>query len=114
VIPTSPHHPQTNGKIERYHRSVKERVLLVVHTTPWDLAEQMKTFVGYYHSRRYHKALDNVTPDDVYFGRKEAILEARKTLKERTLARRKVVNLQTRPNLSVPNVLKTYMAVPPE
>ncbi len=33
---------------------MKERVLLVVHTTPWDLAEDLGAFVAYYNSQRYH------------------------------------------------------------
>ena len=54
------------------------------------------TFVVYYDSRSYHEALGNVTPDDVYFSRSEAILEARRKLKAETLARRNDVNLGTK------------------
>ena len=73
----------------------------MVHTTPWDLAEDVGAFAAYYNSQRYHEALGNVTPDDVYFGRREAILEARWKLKAETLARRRAVNLATKPNVSI-------------
>ena len=73
----APYHPQTQGKIERYHRSMKSIVKLDTYYTPTDLQQAIADFIWYYNTQRYHESLENVTPADVYFGRQEQILTQR-------------------------------------
>ena len=91
-ILAAPYHPQTNGKLERYHQSIKQEVNQVPYEVPSDLEVAIASFVDYYNNRRYHKALGNVTPDDVLNGRREGILINRREVKAQTLARRKRYN----------------------
>ena len=84
-----PYHPMTQGKIERWHRSLKNRILLEHYYLPIDLEREIGAFVTHYNERRYHERLNNLTPQDVWLGRGQAILDDRRTLKEQTLKLRK-------------------------
>ena len=88
-IRCAPFHPMTQGKIERYHLSMKNVVELEVYRFPSDLEKAIAGFIQHYNEARYHESLDNVTPADVYFGRAERILKERDQIKQRTLAARR-------------------------
>ena len=85
----TPYHPQTQDKIERWHRSMKNKILLNKYYFPSELQEQLQRFVNYYNHERYHESLDNLTPADVYYGRGQEILEQRENIKLSTLAMRR-------------------------
>ncbi len=85
----APYHPQTQGKIERYHRTMKNVVKLQHYYFPWELEASLRDFVTYYNHERYHESLDNVTPADVYFGRQHEVLTRRDKIKRRTMAGRR-------------------------
>jgi putative transposase len=89
-----PYHPMTQGKIERYHRSMKNVVRLENYYNPWELERAVARFVNYYNHERLHEAIGNVTPDDMYHGRQREILTNREKIKCLTLQRRKKENLR--------------------
>jgi putative transposase len=101
-IVASPYHPQTNGKIERYHRTIKGDIKLVPYEMPCELTEAIKVFIEYYNYRRYHEGLGDVTPYDVYTGRHLEILQKRKEAKSRTLQVRREYNKAARDRSSGP------------
>jgi len=84
-----PYHPMTQGKIERWHLSLKSRILLENYYLPGNLERAVADFVDHYNRRRYHESLDNLTPADVYFGRGACILERRQAIKRRTIDQRR-------------------------
>jgi putative transposase len=86
----APFHPQTQGKIERWHQTMKNRVLLENYYLPGDLEHQISDFVEYYNNQRYHESLGNVTPADVYCGRDKAIIREREKIKKLTIQNRRL------------------------
>jgi putative transposase len=82
----APYHPMTQGKIERWHQTLKNRILLENY---YDLEAQIEAFVADYNHRRYHESINNLTPADVYFGRGNIILLQRERIKRQTIAQRR-------------------------
>jgi len=88
-----PYHPMTQGKIERFHRSLKNVINLENYYYPWELEKQLEEFVNYYNHERYHESIDNLTPADVYAGLREKVLNEREKIKQKTLKMRRMKNL---------------------
>lgn len=86
----APYHPQTQGKIERWHQTLKNRILLNNYYLPRELEEQISAFVENYNNKRLHESLNNLSPADVYFGRGQAILEEREKIKKITIQNRRL------------------------
>ena len=80
----------TQGKIERWHQTLKNRILLENYFLPGDLENQIAAFVDYYNNHCYHESIDNLTPADVYFGRGPTILTERERIKRQTIAERRL------------------------
>ena len=86
-----PFHPMTQGKIERYHRSMKNIILLDNTYLPMHLEAEIARWVSYYNNERYHESLGNITPLDKYFGREEGIFAKRRKIKNQTIKRRREI-----------------------
>ncbi len=86
----APYHPQTQGKIERWHQTLKNRILLENYYLPGHLEAQIEDFVEHYNHCRYHESLSNLTPADVYFGRGQTILLQRERIKRKTIEHRRL------------------------
>lgn len=88
-----PCHPQTQGKIERYHRSMKNIVKLENYYLPQELEHAIEKFVNHYNNCRYHESLNNLTPANVYFGNDKAVLKERERIKKKTIKQRRQLYL---------------------
>ena len=77
-VKTSPHYPQSNGKLERYHRTLKSDCIRVSSPLSLDDVQRVVSdFVAHYNNKRLHSSIDYVTPLDKLEGRAEMILAAR-------------------------------------
>src|SRR5476649_2529540 len=79
----APYHPMTQGKIERWHLTLKNRILLENYYLPGELEARIEAFVAHYNHLRYHESIDNLTPADVYFERGQTILLERERIKRK-------------------------------
>jgi putative transposase len=86
----APYHPQTQGKIERWHQTLKNRILLENSYLPGELNASIERFVEHYNHHHYHESLSSLTPADVYFGRGETILLERERIKRNTIKQRRL------------------------
>ena len=107
-ILAAPYHPQrcpepvegTNGKLERYHQTLKRDSNQLPYDVPRELEDAIRKFVDFYNHRRYHKALKDITPADMLAGRRDEILDRRRETKDRTINRRKLSNQDLRKQLA--------------
>ena len=90
----APCQPQTQGKIERWYQTLKNRILLENHYLPGDLEGQVEAFVDHDNHQRCHASLRNLTPADVYFGRGQTILLDRERIKRQTIQQRRLIHHQ--------------------
>ena len=92
----APNHPQTQGKIERYHRSMKNVVKLHHYYSLSDLKKAIDEYIEYYNNERYHESLNNCTPASVYNGTNKIILEQRQLLKQKSMKQRRRNHLRSK------------------
>jgi len=85
-----PYHSQTQSKIQRWHQTLKNRVLLENYLLSSDPEMQIDDFIDHYNNHRYHESLNNITPADTHFGRDAAIIERRKKIKKLTTQKRRL------------------------
>jgi transposase InsO family protein len=88
----APYHPMTQGKIERWHQTLKNRILLENYYLPGDLEAEIGAFITHYNHLRYHESLGNLTPADVYFERGQTILIERERIKRQTITNRRLLH----------------------
>ena len=92
MAPVGPRKPQAN---ERWHQTLKNRILLENYFLPGNLERQIDAFVEHYNHCRYHESLGNLTPADVYFGRGQTVMLNRERIKRETIKQRRLLYRKT-------------------
>lgn len=103
-VRTGPAHPQSNGKLERYHRSVKSEAIR--EKVPLSLEEARRIiaeYVEYYNARRLHSAIGYVAPLDKLRGREPEIFALRDQRLEQARAQRQAKRQAARSACVVPS-----------
>ncbi len=95
-----PYHPMTQGKIERYHRTMKNLIKLQNYWFPEELEQNIAAFVKWYNNKRVHESLKNITPQDMYHGKQREILTRREQIKRRTMKQRRQFNLKSKSQIN--------------
>ena len=95
-----PYHPQTQGKIERWHRTMKSQIRLNNSYLLGELEEYLQRFITYNNHEGYPESLNNLTPADVFYGRGQNILDDRQEIKLNTLIMRRKLHYDHRNNLN--------------
>ena len=95
-----PYHPMTQGKIERYHRTMKNLIKLQNYWFPEELESNIAGFVEWYNNKRVHESLKNITPRDMYHGKQREILTRREQIKRRTMKQRRQFNLKSKSQIN--------------
>ena len=95
-VKTSPYYPQSNGKVERWHRTVKSDVLRRFQPEdPGQARQALEEFARHYNQIRLHSAIGYVTPADMLAGKQQAIWDERdrklETAREQRRLRRRQV-----------------------
>jgi transposase InsO family protein len=92
-VRTAPYYPQSNGKLERFHKTIKgDAIRPAAPRTLQEGVRVIANYVDYYNGVRLHSGIGYVTPNDVLAGRQEAIWKAR----DEKLARARELRAQRR------------------
>jgi transposase InsO family protein len=97
-VRTSPYYPQSNGKLERWHKSLKsECIRPLTPLTQQDAERLIGKYVDHYNNERLHSAIGYVTPIDMMAGRQKEIHAARDSKLERAREKRQLRRQQAHP-----------------